>query len=276
MKESEIKALVSLLDDKDQEVATIVEQQIKSLGEVAIPFLAAEWGNDFDAKQQQRIEDLIHELQFTALLAQLKTWKNENSEDMIEGMWLIVKYLHPDFLLSQLKEQLNQIYFEAWIDFKSDLHPTDQIRKLNEVFFNRLKFGSNTKNFHSASNSMLNVVMDTKKGNPISLCVIYMLVAQKLGIPIFGVNLPNLFVLTYKTEQLQFYVNVFNRGIIFTKNDIDHFIAQAKLPKSDVFYEPCSHLDIIKRVLRNLAIAYEKTADETRQQEIILMMQALE
>ncbi len=64
---------------------------------------------------------------------------------------------------------------------------------------------------------MINQVLESKKGNPISLAAVYMLIAQKLKLPIFGVNLPNLFVLIYKSEELNFYINVFNRGVIFSK-----------------------------------------------------------
>jgi regulator of sirC expression with transglutaminase-like and TPR domain len=270
MKESEIKALVSLLDDPDQEVATIVEEKIKSLGEQVIPFLQDQ------SKVHFRVNELIKELQLTAIITQIENWKESNSSNLMVGMHLVVKYLYPDFSFQRLSDQFNQIYYEAWVDFKSELHPTDQIKLLNHVFFTKLKFGANTKNFHSADNSMLNVVMDSKKGNPISLCVIYMLVAQKLGLPIFGVNLPNLFVLTFKSEQLQFYINVFNKGIVFSKKDIDQYLSQAKLPKSETFYEPCSNITIVRRVLKNIAVTYEKTSDEDRQQEILQILKALD
>jgi regulator of sirC expression with transglutaminase-like and TPR domain len=98
--------------------------------------------------------------------------------------------------------------------------------------------------------------------------VVYMLVANKLKMPVYGVNLPNLFVLTYKTNESQFYINVFSKGIIFSKSDIDKYIAQLNLPPSDIFYQPCSNMDIIKRVLRNLIISFEKTSDTDKVQEI--------
>jgi regulator of sirC expression with transglutaminase-like and TPR domain len=110
---------------------------------------------------------------------------------------------------------------------KPDLHPYDQVKIVNIVIFQKLKFSANTKNFHSPSNSMINVVLDSKKGNPITLCAIYMLVAQKLKLPMYGVNLPNLFILTYKTEESQFYINAFNKGLIFSKADIDNYLVVA-------------------------------------------------
>jgi regulator of sirC expression with transglutaminase-like and TPR domain len=122
---------------------------------------------------------------------------------------------------------------------------------------------------------MLNIVIDLKKGNPISLCVIYLLVAQKLNLPIWGVNLPNLFILTYKSGNMQFYINVFNRGLVFSRVDIDNYIAQYNFPQNEIFYQPCNNLDIIRRVLRNLTLAFEKVGDDDKVKEIEKALQEM-
>ncbi len=60
---------------------------------------------------------------------------------------------------------------------------------------------------------MLHLVLENKRGNPLTLCVIYLLIATKLDLPVYGVNLPNLFILTYKHPVVdQFYINVYNKG----------------------------------------------------------------
>lgn len=277
MEEKEIKALISLLEDDDEEIQNHVIKKIKSLGGIAIPYLENEWENTGLSSPifQKRIEELIHDLQFNSVVDRLSIWKEGGALNLLEGMWIITTYQYPDFSIEKLKAEIEQIFYEVWIEFKPNMHPTDQIRILNSVIFDKLKFGPNTKNFHSASNSMLNIVMETHKGNPISLCVIYMLVAQKLGLPIYGVNLPNLFVLTYKSDQVQFYINVFNRGLVFYKSDIDNYIGQLNLKSSEIFYNPCSNIDILKRVLRNLALSFEKTSDTEKLKEIEILIKAI-
>jgi regulator of sirC expression with transglutaminase-like and TPR domain len=93
-------------------------------------------------------------------------------------------------------------------------------------------------------------------------------IAQRLKIPVYGVNLPNLFILTYKTEAVQFYINVFNKGLVFTREDIDNYITQLNIAKNDIFYEPCNNIDIITRVLRNLIVSFEKLGDTERVEEV--------
>jgi regulator of sirC expression with transglutaminase-like and TPR domain len=275
MEEREIKALISLLDDDDPEVAPLVEARIRSLGGEVIPLLENQWESSFNPLLQKRIEDLIHDLQFNTLVEKLATWKEGGALDLLEGMWLVATYQYPDLPMEKLRRDLEQIYYDVWLEFRPHLHPVDQIRTLNSVFFGKLKYGANTKNFHSANNSMINIVLESKKGNPVSLCVIYMLVARRLNVPVFGVNLPSLFVLTYKTEHAQFYINVFNKGLIFNRSDIESYIAQLNLAPRDLFFQPCSNLDIVKRVLRSLMMAFEKTGDDERVREVGRLLAAV-
>lgn len=271
--ESKIKALISLLDDEDTEVTAHVKREIMSIGESIIPFLEDEWGKNFNPLVQKRIEDIIHQLHFSNLKNKLHQWKEGGAQDIIEGMWLVACYQYPDLELQKIKAALDQIYFDVWSEMKDDLLPSDQLKVLNQALFGKLKFGANTKNFHSPSNSMINTVLESKKGNPISLCVVYMHIAQRLKLPVYGVNLPNLFILTYKTDDNQFYINAFNKGLVFTREDIDNYITQLNIAKNDIFYEPCSNIDIITRVLRNLMVSFEKLGDSDSVDEISQLLE---
>lgn len=275
MNQNEIKALISLLDDEDYDVASHVEQKIISLGEGVIPYLEEEWESNLNPDVQKKIEDLIHNLQFEALLAKLGKWKEEGATDLLEGMWLINTYQYPDVDLDNIIKTIEQIYYEAWINMRADMHPFDQIKTLNHVLFKIYRFSANTKNFHSPANSMLNLVLESKKGNPLTLCVIYMIIARKLQLPVHGVNLPNLFILTYKQEDLQFYINVYNRGLILSKGDIDNYILQLNLNPIDLFYEPCSNLDIVQRALRNLVMSFEKMDEPGKAAEVTRLLDTI-
>src|SRR5210317_1215775 len=141
MEDKELRALVSLLDEEDPEVLTHVEKKIISLGGTVIPYLEQQWEQQFNPVVQRRLEDLIHTLQFDTLRERLSEWK-DGEMDLLEGMWLIATYQYPDLELEKLKTELEQVYYEAWLEFKPDAHPIDQIRLLNSVFFSKLKFGA--------------------------------------------------------------------------------------------------------------------------------------
>ena len=277
MTDAAIKAMIHLLDDSDQEVVTMVEQQIRTLGPSIIPVLESEWGTEsLNPILQTKIENLIHDFQWQSVKTRLQVWKESGGMDLLEGMWILATYRYPDYSFNDLKVEMDQLYYEVWPQMREDLHPMDQVKVLNSVLFEQLKFGPNSKNFHAANNSFINNVLSSKKGNPISLCVIYMWIAQKLGLPIYGVNLPNLFVLTYKLKGLQFYINVFNKGLIFNKIDIDNYIAQLNLTPNEIYYNPCSNLEIIRRVLRNLLMAYEKAGEQDYKDELTELIDLLD
>ena len=275
MTKNEIKALISLLDDSDYEVASHVEKQIVALGEGIIPYLEEEWEETLDSDLQKKIEDLIHSLQFEGLMQRLKAWKENGGTDLLEGMYLVNSYLYPDVEYANITKTIDQLYFDAWTHMKDEMHPYDQVKALNNVLFKEKRFTANTKNFHSPANSMLHLVLETKRGNPLTLCVIYMTLAQRLGMPVYGVNLPNLFILTYKLDGVQFYINVYNKGLILSKSDIDNYILQLNLNPIDIFYEPCDNLDIIKRALRNLAFSFEKMNDPEKATEVTKLLAAI-
>jgi len=276
MQEKQLKALVTLLEDDDHEVVNHVEEQIRALGTSIIPFLEEQWEINFNPTLQRRIEDLIHHLQFELVKERLSEWREKDSEDLLKGLWIIATYQYPDLELDEIRKEVDELYFDVWRELKDDLNPYDEIKIVNSVIFDKFKFRANTKNFHSPANSMINIVLDSKKGNPISLCSLYMLISQKLDLPVFGVNLPNLFILTYKDDETQFYINVFNRGLIFSREDIDNYIEHLQLSPQPAYYEPCDNIDIINRFLRNLVISFEKVGDYHKSDEVKILLKLID
>ena len=276
MTTKEIKALISLLDDP--EIAPQIQGEIQNLGETIIPYLEESWEETLDPQQQQRLEDLIHQLQFEGLQQRLRVWRDAGAQDLLEGMWLLNSYQYPDADLQALSRAIEQLRFETWTLLRSEMHPADQVQILNQVIFRNHKFSANTQHFHSPANSMLQRVIETKRGNPLSLCVIYLLVAQRLDLPVFGVNLPNLFVLTYQPENKafpSFYINCYNRGVVLSKADIEHYVGQLGITSQEAFYEPCSNLDIVRRAMRNLQVGFEKLQEPSKAEEVAQLLAIL-
>jgi regulator of sirC expression with transglutaminase-like and TPR domain len=268
IKDSELKALVTLLEDEDSEIVEHVEKKLMEMGTSVIPLLEREWEINFNPLIQTRIEDLIHNLQFELFQERLEDWKNNREDDLLEGLWVLATYQYPDLDLDFLKQEFHQLYIDIWREFRENLLPFDQVRLINNILFNQFKFRANTKNFHSPANSMINAVLESKKGNPISLCSVYLLVSRKLDLPIYGVNLPNLFILTYQGNNNHFYINVFNKGLIFSKDDIDNYLEQLDIPRNEEYYQPCSNTQIVVRSIRNLMMSFEKLGDYQRTDEL--------
>ncbi|MEJ5963823.1 transglutaminase-like domain-containing protein [Pedobacter immunditicola] len=280
---TEISALVKLLDDPDQEVFHHVEQRLLEHGAAAISFLEDAWVDSIDSLLQERIEDLVHRIQFTSVKEDLSLWYQGGAFDLLHGALVINRYQYPDLDEQKIINQIDDIKREIWLGLQTEMSSIEKIKLFNHVFYNYFGFSGNTKNHHDPQNSYINQVLESKRGNQISLAIIYSTIAQKLDIPVYGINLPQHFILGYIDEGKQvrqdfsvlFYINAFNKGAIFGKHDVDHFLRQLNLDPQPGYYAPCSNVEIIRRVLRNLISAYnnagavEKVSELKELQEIL-------
>ncbi len=279
---AEIDALVKLLDDPDQEVFSHVQEKLLEYGNDAISHLESAWEKSLDTMLHERIENIVHAIQFTNVKQDLNLWYQSGAFDLLQGAMIINRYQFPDLDEQVIINQIEEIKREIWVGLQYEMSSIEKIKLINHVFYNQYGFVGNTKNHHDPQNSYLNQVLESKKGNQISLAIIYSTIAQKLDIPVFGVNLPQHFILGYIDESnpdrehaVLFYINAFNKGAIFGKHDVDQFLRQLNLEPQPGFYAPCSNAEIVRRIIRNLISAYEnlgaaEKVDELKQMQDIL------
>lgn len=263
MKQDKLNAILTLLEDPDDEVFGLVSRNLFDEGVEIVPDLEKAWETTLDERLQQRLENLIGDIQFNGLLKDFKDWLEDGYEDLIYGAYLVSKFQFPDLAFTSILEAIEKIRADVWLEINNNLTALEKVRIINHVFYDIHDFGANTSNFYSPQNSYLNQVLETKKGNSVSLAIIYSNIATSLGIPIHGVNLPKNFILAYKDdyafseEEVMFYINPFNKGAVLGKKEIDYFLKQQKIDPKESFYKPCSNKKIVQRLILNLVHAYQ-------------------
>lgn len=281
--ETSIKALVRLIEDPDDAIFEHVRDEIINHGTYAIPFLESSWEeDDYGLLFQSRIEDLIKEIQFKAVKDELALWIQSAQKDLLTGALIIARYQYPNFDEEKIRSKIQTIRKDIWLEISTHQTAYEKIRIFNKIFYGKYQFTGNSKDYHSPLNSYINTVIETKKGNPLSLCVLYSVIAQSLDMPVYGVNLPNHFVLTYLDENKVmsiidpensngnlFYINAFSKGGIFNEDEIDEFLAGLNKPKLREFYEPCSNSAIIIRMLTNLIASFQQSGSTEKVNELI-------
>jgi regulator of sirC expression with transglutaminase-like and TPR domain len=265
----EVETLISLLDDNDNEVLHAVTDELLKQGITIIPKLEQAWETAMDQKLQERLENVIHNIQFVNAKNKLKTWIDSGHENLLEGAAYIAQFQYPNTNVDGLSKSIEKISNDIYLSAQNQLSAIEKVRLLNYVIFELNNFNRNTANFYSPQNSFINQVLETRKGNPISLGIIYLTIAQKVGLPVYGVNLPKCFVLAYlnefrhidskdKSNDILFYINPYNKGTILTRREIDNFIVQQNLKPDPEYYIACDNKSIILRLMTNLIIAYQK------------------
>lgn len=273
----EIDALISLIDDPDEDVYKHVRERIVSYGEGVIPQLENIWElNSFGLEFQQRIEDIIHVIQFDAVYTALENWSREGCDDLFEGALMVARYQYPDMDELEVKANLTKVRQDVWLELNDELTPLEKVKVMNHIFFDVHGFRGNKKNFHAAQNSYINTVLESKKGNPLSLSLLYIVIAESLGVPVFGVNLPNHFLLAYvdgnnimrliekqinpdnEDTEVLFYLNAFSKGQIVHRSEITTYLSQINLETEKSYYEPCCNRTIVTRLINNLIFSYDR------------------
>jgi regulator of sirC expression with transglutaminase-like and TPR domain len=265
----ELHTLISLLEDNDSEVYSAVYKELTKQGLAVIPKLEKVWETTTDLIIQRRLEHLIHSIQFSYTRKNIQNWINDGANDVLEGASFIAQLQYPNINYSVLSKEVEKIAGDIYLSAGNNLTAYEKVKLLNYVIFEFNNFSRNTSNYYSPQYSVISQVFQKRKGNPISLGIIYLAIADRLKLPIYGVNLPNSFVLAYMNEyrhsndveianDVLFYINPYSKGTVLHRKEIDNFIKQQKLePKAD-YYVPCDNQLIIQRLIINLMIAYEK------------------
>ena len=283
MKDKELAALVKLLEDNDEEVFKVVTQKITEKGVEALSALEKAWEKSLNHVVQNRIEILISEIQFNNIKTELRDWIDKGGDNLLYGAFIIAKYQYPDLNYEDIEQKIEILRRDAWLEMNENLTALEKIRVVNHVMFALHKFTGNTSNFYSPVNSYINQVLETKKGNPISLAIIYSSISQKLGLPVYGVNLPLNYILAYQdktygedADGILFYINPYNKGTVLNKKEIEFFLSEQKLEFQSDFFKPCSNITTIERILRNLYFSFEKLGYEEKSKQISNLLDILD
>ena len=141
------------------------------------------------------------------------------------------------------------------------------IAALNYVLFQKCGFHGNRENYFDPRNSFLNEVLDRKIGIPISLAVLYVEVAQRIGLPLQGVGFPGHFLVKYRGDNQEIVIDPFNQGEIRSRESLEAMLDKlygGKIALKPEFLESTGKKQILKRMLNNLKIIYLRANDLTR------------
>lgn len=284
----DLKALISLVDEPDLRIYQEISGKILSYGNNALFYLEEAWENSLDNEFRVRINELIHKIVFIEIQEGLSNWVDKGADNLLHPHILISRLQYPDIKEDLIRAQIDKIKKDIWLEINNDTTPLEKVRVINHVLFDIYKFRGNKSDFHAVQNSMINTMLESGMGSPLSLGMLYITIAREMNIPIYGVNLPDHFVLAYTNESIEdrlafmdekevlFYINPFSKGDVFSKKEVEQFLLEIKIKPDDSFYKPCSNIDIILRLLNNLYFSYEKIKLREKMNDIESLLKILD
>ncbi len=151
--------------------------------------------------------------------------------------------------------------------------PHRSIAALNYVLFQKCAFRGNRDDYFDAKNSFLNEVIDRRIGIPITLSVLYMEVARRIGLPLLGVGFPGHFLVKYLDDREEIVIDPFNGGDIRTPDSLQQLLAGLygkPVALSPQLLDPVTKRQILRRMLNNLKFIY------LRQRDLVKALAALD
>lgn len=284
MRSNEINALISLVEDPDPSIFSHVKKELSSYGEHVIPQLEMfSEANFYSELFQVRIEELIRSIKYESVRDGLIRWKKAEEPELEEGLILLNKYYDPSLDELELKRSMARIRQDIWLELNDSLTAMEIVKIFNHIIYTVYGLKGNRTNHIAPQNSYLSEVLRTKRGNSLSLAAIYRILATSLDIPIYGINLPNHFLLAYvdvnsvtevhegaeiKNTDILFYINPFSGGTMIHRDEIDEFLYYLDLPQKVGSYRPCNNEAFIGRMINNLIFSYTQYENEEKVEEL--------
>ncbi|MBI4678683.1 MAG: hypothetical protein HY748_13980 [Elusimicrobia bacterium] len=269
--DSEMRSLVSLLDDEDEVSVRLVRTEIMRIGEPMLPYLD-EYRTSCAAGVAGLIESIKLDLRFQRLKGSFERLSASPDPDLEEGAFLVCRFGYP---------QINPLVYREWLDrvaadvrkgLSSDPDAYATMQQLNTRLFQDLGFAGNEEDYYDPDNSFLNRVIESKRGIPVTLSVLYLLIGARLGLPVHGVGTPGHFLVGFtEPKGSTFFVDTFHRGKLMNAQDVRRMLIRSGYDFRPQFLSRVSSREVIVRMMRNLIAVYHKTGAAQRAEKLSLL-----
>ncbi|MFH1194225.1 MAG: transglutaminase-like domain-containing protein [bacterium] len=251
--------LLNLIDDDTDEVRRKVFEELSRYG-LSLEIDLKEYYSILSENSHAVIEPLIENNRREWLVSNWPKWKFENDEytQLESAINIISVYQLGLDRRSSLRSQLDRLAE----DFLSANYLNDEF-DLSYFLFEEKGLKGDKDNYYDPLNSNPVYAIENKKGLPITLCIIYMLVGSRLDFKIEGCNFPGHFMSKIWVDNEMILVDCFNDGRMLFENNIRKIAKDSADAVMDIVNMNTSSALIIKRVINNLINAYENKKDKT-------------
>lgn len=284
---SEIRALFSLIDDPDEEVFDSVSERLVSFGRSIIPNLENLWETTLSENLQKRIEMVIHKLQFRDLTDEMEKWR-ERPDDLLQGTLLVTKYVYPELSLTPTLQEIEKIRRNIWLELNSYLTPLEQTGVISGIIFSYYKLKGNEISYDIPEDFLLSKLVENKRGNAISIGILYLIVCNMLDVPVKAVNIPKQFILAYfgteydyekplkeMKEKLNFFIDPLN-GQVYSQKDVDNYFKRISVHPVPSYFKQLSNKRVIQYLLEELSKCYNKSTSIYKKNDLMKLARLLD
>jgi regulator of sirC expression with transglutaminase-like and TPR domain len=259
------EALLGLLDDPSPSVRGALQAHFLALGPAAARLLqeAANGSNRILAWHARRYLD---ELRFTDPVAEFREFIRAQQYDLESGSVLLSRTVHPQADAEACASTLDAMAARCRELIVEPGTAREKCRVINRVLFHESGFRGNVEDYTDPANSFLDQVLARRRGIPVSLSIVYLLVARRLGLRLEPVGLPGHFVVGCFLTGEPFFIDPFEGGTMLTATEVTESLRARHLHVTESELVPTPVREVLCRTCRNLANHCRASGDETRSQ----------
>jgi regulator of sirC expression with transglutaminase-like and TPR domain len=250
-------ALISLLADDDPAIYHVVRAKLLSYGSAASYWLKPHTLSN-DPRMRRRAVEIIQRVASQRADQRFLEFCQRGGEDLDleEATGLLAQTKYPDASLEAYRA-----LYDQWADSirprLDGLKEAERIlRVMNSFVFGELGFSGHEQYAYDPECSYLNRIADRRRGNPIGLCTVYLLIARRLRLPITGIGLPGYFICRFQSSTKEIYIDCFRKGEFMTKADCVKHLLRTNFGIPDGHLSPLSARRIVQRMCNNLHVTY--------------------
>jgi regulator of sirC expression with transglutaminase-like and TPR domain len=183
----------------------------------------------------------------------------ENRIDLARAALLVASEEYPGLDILRYVAKLEAMAAAVRTQIADAEDPHTKIKHLNLYLFEERGLRGNSQDYYDPRNSFLNEVIDRQLGIPITVSVVYIEVARRIGMPLQGVGMPGHFIVKHTGPEGDIYIDPFNKGRILSREACEELIQQMygePVPFQEAFLAAVTKKQILSRLLSNLKAIY--------------------
>lgn len=256
--EKALRSLVTLLEEEDPHSLELVRRKILGVGAAILPYLD-ELRPSASPELAIRLESVSGELRFQDLRRDFVRLSLARLPDLEEGALLISRFGFADVNPKLYHDWLDKVAAAVAADTPPDAGIGESVRRLTNHLFHSLGFAGNETRYYDADNSYLSRVIDTRRGIPVTLTVLLLLLARRLRLPVYGVGTPGHFLAGYREGGEALFVDCFRSGQLMTLPEVKRMLVRNGYDWRPELGKPVASREILARMIRNLISIHQKT-----------------
>jgi len=276
--DNEIKALISLIQEEEEDNVDRLKDELASIIRLNPERVESIVTHDFSANTPQFLLDLLEQTRWESLEKMFQRISSARGTELNleEGLFLLSKFAYPSISLMDISAPLDAMADDMGEAIKDTASLEKVVDVFQDVVFGKNGFSGHDLASFSPDNIYLYSVLKNRRGTPVTLASLYLLLGKRLNVPVTGVDFPGHYLVAFKARNGSLMVDPFNGGRIITEKECRELVVRRGMRWNSEFLRVVDSTRTLSRTISNLIFIYNRLKDEKKNVYLKRYMEVLQ